>query len=119
MTPVVVALMIKAHRAAQSLIRFQGHLIHDLLMIPPRVREHLLGLLFIGLRNPPLHPLHVLLIRIGLHQTPSIVTDRCNDAAGCVLRMRYEPQIKSGKAPSSNIKWMYRGISREITLMYG
>jgi hypothetical protein len=98
--------------AAQPVIRFQRHLIHDLLMLLRRVREHLLELLFIGLRNPLLHTFHILLIRIGLHQTPQIVTDRLNDAAGCVLKMRFEPQMKSGKAPGKAIKWIYMGISR-------
>jgi hypothetical protein len=40
------------------------------------------------------------------------VTDRRNDAASCVLKMRFEPQMKSGKAPGKVIKWVYMGISR-------
>jgi hypothetical protein len=47
-----------------------------------------------------------------LHQTPQIVTDRLNDAAGCVLKMRFETQMEPGKAPGKTIKWVYMGISR-------
>jgi hypothetical protein len=80
-------------------------------MLPRRVREHLLEPLFIGLRNPLLHTFHILLIRIGLHQTPQIVTDRFNDAAGCVLKMRFEMQMKPGEAPGKPIKRAYMGIT--------
>jgi len=41
-----------------------------------------------------------------------IVTDRLNYAASCVLKMRFEAQMKPGKAPGKAIKWVYRGISR-------
>jgi hypothetical protein len=40
------------------------------------------------------------------------VTDRLNDAAGCVLKMRFETQMEPGKAPGKTIKWVYMGISR-------
>jgi hypothetical protein len=40
------------------------------------------------------------------------VTDRLNDAAGCVLKMRFETQMEPGKAPGKTIKWIYMGISR-------
>jgi hypothetical protein len=96
----------------QPLIRLQRHLINDRLMLPGRVREHLLELLFIGIRNALLHAFHILLVGIGLHQTPQIVPDRLDHTAGCVLKMRLEAQMKAGKAPGKIIKWINRGISR-------
>ncbi|MFB1488291.1 hypothetical protein, partial [Thiocapsa sp. C4-3m] len=64
------------------------------------------------IRNPLLHTLHIFLIGIGLHQTPQIVPDRLDHAAGCALKMRFEAPMKAGKAPGKIIKWIYRGISR-------
>jgi hypothetical protein len=40
------------------------------------------------------------------------VTDRRSDVAGCILKMRFEPQMKPGKALGKTIKWVYMGISR-------
>ena len=40
------------------------YLINDRLMIPRRVREHMLQLLFIRIRNPFLHSLHILSVRV-------------------------------------------------------
>lgn len=88
----------------QPLICLQRHLINDRLMIPRRVREHLLQLLFIGLRNPLLHAFHIFLIGIGLHQTLQIVSNRLDQAAGRALKMRFEAQMKAGEVPRKAIK---------------
>jgi hypothetical protein len=40
------------------------------------------------------------------------MSDWLDHAAGCVLKMRLEAQMKAGEAPSKIIKWINRGISR-------
>jgi hypothetical protein len=47
----------------------------------------MLQLLFICIRNPFLHSLHILLVRIGLHQPLQIVPDRFDHRARSLLKM--------------------------------
>jgi hypothetical protein len=82
-------------------------------MIPRRIREHLLKLLFVRIRNPFLHAFHILLVRIGLHQTPQIVPNRLEHTAGRVLKMPFEAQTETGKALGNVIQRVGGGISKK------
>jgi hypothetical protein len=97
----------------QPSIRLQRHLVHDRLMIPRRIREHLLKLLFVRIRNPFLHAFHILLVRIGLHQTPQRVPNRLEHTAGRVLKMPFEAQTETGKALGNVIERVGGGISKK------
>ena len=89
---------------AKPSIRFQRNLIDHRPMIPRRVRQHMLQLLFIRTRNPFLHPFHILFVRIRLHQATQIVSDRLDHVARCVLKVRFEAQMETGESPGKPIK---------------
>ena len=64
----------------------------------------MLELLFICIRNPFLHSFHILLVWICLHQATQIVSDRLDHGARCVLKVRFEAQMKTGESPGKPIK---------------
>ena len=60
--------------------------------------------LFIRMRNPFFHSLHVLFVRVRLHQTFQIVPDRLDNGARCLLKMRLETQMKAGESPGQIVE---------------
>ena len=85
-------------------------------MIPWRVGQHMLQLLFIGIRNLFLHSLHVLFVRIRLHQTFQIVPDRLDNRARRLLKMRLETQMKPGESSGQVIERIDRLIRKKFSL---
>ena len=96
--------------ASKQPVCLQSHLIDHRLMIPRRVRQHMLQLLLIRIRNPFLHSLHILFVWVGLHESFQIVPDRRDNRARSVLKMRLETPMKLGESAGQFIKWIYTGI---------
>ena len=97
--------------ASKQPVCLHSDLIDHPLMVPWRVRQHMLQLLLICIRNPFLHSLHIFLVRICLHQTFQIVPNRLDNRARRLLKMRLETQMKPGESFSQAIKWINRPIS--------
>ncbi len=85
-------------------------------MIPWRIAQHMLQLLFIRIRNPFLHSLHILFVWVGLHESFQIVPNRFDNRSRTLLKMRIETQMKLGESASQFIKWIYARISRRKSL---
>ncbi len=81
-------------------------------MIPWRIAQHMLQLLFIRIRNPFLHSLHILFVWVGLHESFQIVPDWLDNRSRSLLKMRLETQMKLGESVSQLIKGIYTRISR-------